>query len=343
MAISSNAMTLAEYAQLANVPMITKVVYSLREAGSAWTDIPFATRKTMLVSGARWTGNLPTVNWVKLNVAPTAVTGIPQQFQEQAFVIRNTIEVDHLMVEDQNQIVEPRGARLGAYLRSVAYDFNDKYINNDHTTGNADAIVGLRARLDDWAKYGTVGTVGTTASSNKIDAGGLDITVANATATLANKFLKLLDDVLYAVDALDGSNVTIYCNNDLLIRIPFLIRLLGAGAGFSTAQDAYGRMVYQYRNAVLKDIGLKADQTTKIITSTETSAGAAGSSTYTSLYAVRYGEEYVSGWQFAPLNAQDLGKDPTDGVVYRTFIEWAGGLVVSNIRSIARLYGLKLS
>jgi hypothetical protein len=83
------------------------------------------------------------------------VTGVPTPYQESAFLIRNYIDVDKFLVQDQNQIVNPRAMRLEGYLKSVAYEFNDKFINNNHATGNADALVGIRARLDDPTTYGS--------------------------------------------------------------------------------------------------------------------------------------------------------------------------------------------
>jgi hypothetical protein len=334
MAISANALTLAEYAQIANDPMITQVVWSLRQVNSVLADIPFMTKKTLKANGLRVTGNLPTVGWTKLNTTPSAVKGAAAPFEESAFIIRNLIEVDHAMVEDENQIVDPRAFHMQAYLKAVAYDFNDKFVNNTPVL-NGDAIVGIRCRLDNPDTYGTL-------SASKIDAGGAVITTA-ATAAQANAFLEWVDKLLYAVDSPDGTGVVIYANSEMVRRFGFLVRLLNAGAGFSTTEDNYGRTVTRYKGAVLKDIGIKGDQSTNIITSTETSAGVDGASTYTSMYAVRYGADALMGWQFAPLTAKDLGQDPVDGVVYRTFLEWIGGLVMNDARSIARVFGLKIS
>jgi hypothetical protein len=334
MAISANAMTLAEFAQIANDPMITQVVWSLRAVNSVLADIPWITKKTLKANGLRVTGNLPTVGWTKLNTTPSAVKGAAVPFEESAFIIRNLIEVDHAMVEDESQIVDPRAFHMQAYLKAVAYDFNDKFINNTPVL-NGDAIVGIRCRLDNPTVYGAL-------AASKIDAGGAVITTA-ATAAQANAFMEWVDQLLYAVDAPEGQGVVIYANATLLRRFATLVRLLGAGAGFAMSTDNYGRSVSTYKGAVLKDIGLKGDQTTNIITNTETTAGVGGASTYTSMYAVRYGDTGLTGWQFAPLTAKDLGQDPVDGVVFRTFIEWIGGLLSNDIRSIARLYGLKIS
>ena len=75
---------------------------------------------------------------------------------------------------------------------------------------------------------------------------------------------------------------------------------------------------------------------------TETAAGAAGASTYTSVYAVNYGLEHLFGWQFETLAAKDLGL-MENGVIYRTMIDWAGGLFNAHTRSMGRLYGVKMS
>lgn len=335
MAIASTALSLAEYAQASNNPLIMKVVFSLRQAGSILTDIPFMTKPTMIASGARITGNLPTVGWVPLNTAPTAVKTQVSQFQESAFILRNTIEVDHLMVEDQNSIQDPRGLQTSAYLKAVAYDINDKFINNNHASGNANAFVGIRQRLDDPTTYGAL-------AASKIDAAGAVITTA-ATAAQANAFLEWIDQLLWALNAPEGDGCVLYMNDTMMRRFHFLLRLLGTQGGLATNRDQFDRIVLTYKGAVLKDVGTKGDQSTRVITATETAAGVDGSSLYTSIYGVRYGEDALTGWQFAPLVAKDLGQDPTDGVVYRTFIEWAGGLFMSDVRAIARIYDLKIS
>ncbi len=118
---------------------------------------------------------------------------------------------------------------------------------------------------------------------------------------------------------------------------------MGTSGGFSITQDQFGRDIEKYKGATLRDIGYKADQSTRIITNTETSDGTADTgSTYTSLYAVNYSDDHFSGWQFGPLKADDLGLI-NNGVIYRTNINWVIGLSNSSNRSLGRLYGLKMS
>lgn len=335
MAVSANALTLGQYAIMSNDPLVQRITYSLLQNAVVLNDIPLVTRKTIVVNGVRWEGNLPSVNWSKLNVDPEVTSGTPTPYQEQAYILRNAIDVDKFLVEDQNQIVDPRGAQIEAYLRGAAYDINDKFINNDHISGDEDAFVGLRARLDNPTTYGVT-------SEMKINASALDMTQAGMTAATANNFLEFVQQVLDYMGSPDGTGVTLYMNDILKRRFARAIRLLGAGAGFNMVTDAFGRQVTMFQGAAVVDIGRKANQTTRIITDTETSAGAEGASDYTSFYAVRYGESGVYGWQFDALKAEDIGLIGNGGSTYRTKIDWAFGLITAHTRSIARVYGIKV-
>jgi hypothetical protein len=85
-------------------------------------------------------------------------------------------------------------------------------------------------------------------------------------------------------------------------------------------------------------LGFKADQTTKIITDTENGTALTGGAT-TSVYAVKFGDEYLNAWQFEPISVEDIGL-LENGVSVRTIIDWGIGLYMYNPRSVARLYGV---
>lgn len=336
MTISANALTMAQYAIMSNTPLVQAVTFSLISAGSIMArDIPFLNKQTLIANGVRWEGNLPTVTWANINEEGASASGTPTPYQEQAYVIRNVIDVDKFLVLDQNQIVDPRAAQTGAYLRSVAYDFNHKFFKNDHVAGDAKAIVGLRWRIDNGSVFGV-------RSENKINGGGVDITAGAATAATFASFLESLDQLLWSVDSPDGTGVTIYASDQVQRRWNRLARQFSGQGGFSQGTDQIGRVVTLYRNAIVRDPGMKADQSTRILTTTETAAGADGASTFTSIYAVNYGEEHFAGWQFGPIEAQDLGLLEA-GSTYRTLVDWAGGLINMSNRSIGRLYNVKYS
>ena len=334
--VYTGALTLTQYMLQSNDPLIRAITYSMIMAGTVMQDIPFVTRRTLYANGLRFEGNLPSPTWASLNDSPVSVTSTPTPYQEQAYMFRNKITVDHILVMDENQIADPRSVQVGAALRGFTYDFNDKFINNSHVPGLGDpkSFVGLRGRIDNGTKYGV-------RSENKIDGGGVVMT-GSATAATFGAFCELLDQLLWSVDSPDGTGVVLYMNEQLIRRFSRLSRQFSGQGGFSTATDQLGRTTMMYQNALIRDAGYKGDQATRIITSTETSAGVNGSDVYTSVYAVNFGPMHLSGWQFFPLMAQDQGLD-NDGIVYNVLLEWVGGLFSSHTRSIGRLFGVKMA
>lgn len=347
MAIAAGTVTLADYAQMSNNPLVRGVSYSLIDNGSVIQDIPLVSKKSFTINGARFEGNLPTVNWSQLNAEGVSTKGTPTPYQEQAYILRNYIDVDKYIVEEENSIVDQRSAQTEAYLKALTYDVNFKFINNDHVTGDINAPVGLAYRI---ANGGTFGV----RPENKIDAGGTDLSLAGMTQATANKFLVQLDQLLWSVDSPNGDGVTLYMNEVMQRQFAAAIRVMGTSGGFEITRDQFNRVMQMYKGSIVRDIGYKADQSTRIIPGNglsgssavgETSAGVAStgsSAVYTSIYAVNYSTDHFFGWQFEPPNVQDLGLI-YNGVIYRTLIDWAVGLVNASTRSIARLYGIKLA
>ena len=351
MTVDTGSLTMAEYAQMSNNPLIEAVTMSLIDNGSVMArDIPFTTKQTMVVNGSRVEGNLPTVNWTQINAEPVASVGVPTPYQEVAYIIRESIDVDKNLVADINRVTDPRELQVQLHMKAIAYDFNDKFINNDHVAGDANAIVGLKYRIANGSTYGV-------RTENLIDGGGVDITLGTLTTASTkdsgNKLLELLDTALERVDSGNGgSNVVLYMNEVTKRRIRTALHALGTDGGLNVSQDQFGRMIDTYRGCPLMNIGRKADQTTYIIpgnglTSTsaigETAAGVSStgaSALYTSIYAVNFGAGHFHGWQFEPLQARDLGL-LNNGVIYRTVVDWTGGLINDSNRSICRIYDIK--
>ena len=348
MAVSTNAVNLAQYAMMSNDPLVQAITFGLLQNSIVMQDIPIITKATLQVNGVRWTGNLPGVNWAQLNTDPTVVSGTPSAYQEQAFIVRNAIDVDRWLLIDQNQIVDPRTAQLGAYIKALAYDFNDKFFNNapvntgSNFTLDANAPTGLRYRLDNPSAYG-VKMSGANAEA-KIDAGGSAATLkpSTRTSTTINAFLEKLDQLLWSVDSPDGTNVILYMNEDVIRKFQAGLRLMGSSA-LDITKDNFDRAVLHFKNAVIRDPGYKVDQTTRIITSTETNAGANGSSTFSSIYAGRFDTDHFCAWQLTPLAAQDIGLVGNAGTMYRMIIDWAVGLLQIHPRAIGRLYDIEVA
>lgn len=335
MAINAGTVTLADYALLSNSPLVQAVTYSLILYSNIMQDIPITDKKTLISNGVRFEGNLPTVNWSQLNAEGVTTKGTPTAYQENAYIIRNYIDVDKFLVEDENQLVDPRATMADAWLKAYTYEMNYRFFKNDHVTGNVNAPVGLRFRIDNGGTFGV-------RPENKIDASGVDLSHGGISSTTANNFLELLDQLLWSVDSPDGTGVVLYMNEVMQRRFAYALREMGTNGGFSIMQDQFNRTVTMYKGAVLRDPGYQADQATRIITTTETSAGADGSSTFTSIYAVNYSTDHFFAWEFEPPNVQDLGLI-YNGAIYRTLIDWAVGFMNASTRSIGRLYDIKLA
>lgn len=334
--VSTSAVNLATYALMSNNPLVMAITDSLIDYGNVVQDVPLINKASLIANGARWEGNLPTVNWRQLNADGVTTLGTPTAYQEQAYILTNYIDTDKYLVLDQNQIGNVRANQVNAYLKAKTYDFNYKFFKNDHVAGDVNAPVGIRYRIDNGGTYGV-------RPENKIDAGGVVMTQAGMTAATANAFLEWLDQLLWSVDSPDGQGVVLYMNEVMKRRLNFALRLMGTSGGLAVTQDQFNRTITQYKGAIIRDPGYKADQSTRIITTTETSTGAADTtSTYTSIYAVNYGEDHFYGWQFDTINVQDLGLI-NNGVIFRTLIDWAIGFMTASTRSIGRLYDIKLA
>lgn len=352
MAIAAGTVTLADYALLSNMPLVQAVSMSLIDYGNVIQDVPLINKKSLIVNGVRWEGNVPAPTWSQLNAEGVSVHAQPTPYQEQVFTFRNYIDVDKLLVEDENAITDPRAAETAIFLKGVTYDINYKFFKNDHITGDINAPVGLRARIDDAASANKWGV----RPENKIDGGGaaIDISIAGLTAKTGGAFLEALDLLLWSVDSPDGQGVVLYMNDYVKRRVNSVVRFMGTSGGFDISRDQFDRVITQYKGAVIRDPGVKSDQTTRILAGNAIPAGsgsvgetAAGvdstgaSANFASIYAVNYGTDHFYGWQFDPINVQDMGLI-YNAVIYRTFIDWAVGLINASTRSVGRLYDVKI-
>src|SRR5260221_398293 len=121
--------------------------------------------------------------------------------------------------------------------------------------------------------------------------------------------------------ALNAEGVSVHAQPTPYQEQAFVLRSLGTTGGLDESKDQFNRTITSYKNAVIRDPGVKADQTTRIIAGNaipvgtgsvgETAAGVdstGSSANFTSIYAVNYGTDYFFGWQFSDgPNVEDLG------------------------------------
>ncbi len=324
------AVTLAEYAKQAynsgNKLLGNIADWFLMESNPAQL-IPWSTEKELAIQILAMQ-TLPTVGWRMVNGTPSESTGKFQDKIEAKYIVGHYIDVDRVIVKAGASVGDVRQNQRRLSAKAMAFEFNDAFINgNPSTTPTTPTFKWIKDRVTD------INAAGYT--SQYIDGGSATTGKGMLYDTTERKyFLNKLTELIYAVS---GHNPdALYMNKKMLLAFWSCLRdeqLLRQD------KDMFGRVITKYGDTGvdLIDIGLKADQSTEIITNAETVSGGTDE---TSIYAVKYGaEEYFWGIQQEPMQVTDLGLVQSKPV-YRDDVEWVVGLAVSNPRSLARLYGL---
>lgn len=349
MAIDFNgALTLADYAAISNDPLVKEITKSLHKTWNALKDIPLSTNPSLRQTGMRYlNANIPTPNWTGLNSEPQTFKSKPKSYEEQLYILRNKLTVDRRILDQPNAIVDPVESQIQMFLEGFAYDFNDKFINNDPTSGtapnSADCFPGLNYRLNNPGDYdiplemviGSTADLSTNATSGVLASGG---------SANANRFIAELQNLFDNMNAPDGDGIVLYMSELAKRQIEMAIRVMGIGAGFDITQDSYDRPVEKYKNATIRTVGRKSDGITSIIANNNTAATIAGTigtvataSRATSIFAVRYGTGYVTGWQSEPFKPKYLGLSAENGIMHNVLFDWGVGLWIPHNRALGRL------
>jgi hypothetical protein len=352
MAIDFNgALTLADYAAISNDPLVKEITKSLHKTWNALKDIPLSTNPSLRQTGMRYlNANIPTPNWTGLNSEPQTFKSKPKSYEEQLYILRNKLTVDRRILDQPNAIVDPVESQIQMFLEGFAYDFNDKFINNNPAStaaGNsADCFPGLNYRLNNVSDYDIPSEM-VIASASDISTnatGGLFGSGTGAGTRSANLFIADLQTLFDNMNAPDGDGVVLYMSELTKRQIEMAIRAMGIGAGFDITQDSYDRPVEKYKNATIRTVGRKSDGVTPIISNTQTISGVAATintvatgSRQTSIFAVRYGSGYVTGWQSEPFKPKYLGLSPENGIMHNVLFDWGVGLWVPHNRALGRI------
>lgn len=314
------ALTLAEYAKQAydggNLVLGTIADWFLMES-NVLQMIPWSTDPHLAIT-IRAMKTLPTVSWRKINAAPSESTSKYQHKVEEKYIFGHYIDVDRVLV------TADAGARQNerkASAKAMAFEFNDQFINGDPAT---DEFKGISKRVDDINADGY--------TDQYIDAGSA--TIGRGMLYDATDRHYFMDNVAKLIHAISEHRPDgLFMNSKMYLAFEAALR---RETVLKQTEDMFGRVINVYQGVSLIDIGIKADQSTQIITNAQTLSGGTDE---TSIYAVKYGEgEYFWGLQQAPLEVIDQGLI-TSSPVYRDLVEWVVGLAVSNPRALARAYG----
>lgn len=316
--------TLADLSKIEKDTLRKSVIDGLLMECDLMQLIPWETLGQLSTTIVRYS-EIPSIGFRKINEGYAEGSGKTEQLTEQISAMGRNIDTDKLIVATKNTVAEARALRQAQVLKGMAYTFNDKFINGSRVT-DPEEFDGLLYRIDNGPASQKI-----TASSAS---GGLDVM---ADAASMNTFLDKLDELIYSIDGHKPD--ALLMNQRALLKTRSILRRLGL---LNQSKDMFGRRIDTYGDIPMYDIGVKADQSTLIITNSEIGSGG-GTAHCTSIYAVKFGiGDQLWGIQTYPLDVKDMGL-LNDGVTYRTVVDWPLSLALAGRRSIARLYSLYFS
>lgn len=319
--------TLADFSRLATQPLKKAVIDIFRRESFMLDTLSFESPGTLNIELLR-TKTLPTITARKIGEAYTVSKGEVENLQERVAFLGGYIDIPKEYVNAKNQVVNQRALQTEMFVTSMAYKFNDMFINGNPVSGDEDEMVGLHYRFNNDLE-----------SAQSLDAGGIDISADSA--SLSADQTTLIDKIEELIHAVDGHKADILLTNSTMyLRLLSTLRNKGY---YASTKDSYGRslMTFGEGGPKIVDIGVKADQSTLIMPNTELANGTATTgATFTSIYALKLGDPYLKGWQFNPITTVDKGL-LEDHVSVRTVIDWGVGIYFYNPRSVARLYDIQ--
>lgn len=319
----AGTLNLVEFAKLATDPLVKSVAMTLIEESQPMKYIPWETTNLLYKKMVR-VQTLPSVARRKLNAAFSSSTGKTEHVMEGMSIVGGNVDVDKEMCEGNQTVEDVRAIQLTMKSRAMAYEFNDNFINGAVTT-DEDNFDGLKARCNR-SDMSAQKLVSATTTS-----------MINDTAAHALTFIGELDRLVYAIS---GHNPSFLITNDSgLLMINQALRMANV---LNMARDNFGQLVTMWGSIPIYDMGVKADQSTKIIAAEAIDGNAWSSANYYfSIYAVKIGEG-TDFWGIQKHAMEVLDKGLLeDAVTYRTNVNWPVGLAQVNKRSIARLYGVR--
>lgn len=327
------AYTLNEFIKQEIPPYPKAVLMDLLRQSKVLQLIPWKQVSEFRKVGLRWQ-TLPTQGSNrKIGGSYTEGSGKTEQVVDTLHAYGYDVLVDRLLLKAK-AIENPLTTQTKMKNAKLAADVNYDFINGDHSV-DEDTLEGLKKRVANQPARQTIRASATTDSLKVL-----------ADAASEHLFLDALHEALDAVSADEGGDVAIFMNRVTKLGVGKVLRRLGL---LATTQDQYARTWDMFGAVKLVDIGLRADQATEIISSTETADDAGADST--SLYVVRFsGDDGLHGIQlgdssFLPYDpiAKGEGGVASQGPGLARRVDTAIGLAQEGRYSVARVYNFKMA
>jgi hypothetical protein len=282
--------------------------------------VPFTDEQALQVNGHRWQ-TLPSSGFRKYGGGYSESTGTTEPVSETLALLGGDIKVDKIGAAKEIALQ----SRMKA--KSVAFTFNYNFINGDHAS-DPDAFEGLKKRVSNMPARMTI----------DLASAGDSLKVLADSAS-RQSFLDALHEAIKYVDGADAFMV----NETTWLGLGKVLRREGLLEQFT---DAYGKTWDAFAGVPFVDVGLKADKSTEIITSTEDPGD--GGNDATSIYVANFDTvEGLHGIQlegtgmnvYDPLNGSEMESGPQ----YLRRVDWPVGLFNLSQYCIARIKGFKMA
>lgn len=328
--------TLADHAAAQTEKLKKGVYLGIIQEGVIPDILSFSSTSGLSKTGVRYDGvNEPDFIPINGTIAEKSQRGKNLSFGVYELALH--LDIPEPLERDDGVIEKPSTRQAMLALRGAAYKVNDQFVNGDQA-------------VDPNGFEGIVKILGNLAAAQTVGATEIDISGAPTDAVIQS-FIDRIDE---AIDAIDGHKPTFaLCNRQFGLRARSMFRradLLGNDEdwirdGFpfgdqrKTLQTKSTDPMFIYQKIPFYDLGVRADQTTQIITNAYAEGGSA---TATRLFFVKAGEDNVEGLQRTPPSITDVGMLHDKNVRRRRFL-WDLGLGVWGSRSLSLAAGIKVT
>ena len=322
------AYTLADFARLAENPLKAGVIDILRESSPILDKLSFSDEGTLDIELLR-TKSLPTVYSRKIGESFTESKGQVEPIVDRIINFGGYIDMDKALIKSRTK-VDQKALQISMFTKAMGSFFNNAFFNGSPSS-DYDSLTGIWYRLVNYLP-----------AAQSIDAGDIDISTDSTTIAAAK--IQLID-FLHALCDVTGRGAggpdVLFMGRTVKLRLESMLRQSGL---LGTTADSFGRKFATFGEGgpAIMEAGVTdpLDLTSQVLTSVELSDGSAlTGGACSSIFAVKFGGEFLNGFQTYPLDVNDVGMLES-GVAYRVTIDWTPGIYMVSPFSVGRLYGL---
>lgn len=299
--------TLIEVAKDSSTQLEANVLRTITERSPIMERVPFIT-----VSGMQYAFNrersLPTVATRNIGGTYTANSGVIEQVNEPLRIYGGEVKIDNFEVKQGGNVRDAKNRQFRMKARAMALTFSQDFLEGDGDLNPA-GIDGLRNRI--------------TASTQLLDAGSGGDTLT-------------LDDLDRLADSVVGGATAFIMNITMRRKITALARDHSGHPLLDVQTSALGKQVMAYAGVPILIIERDDDASTLLEFNENDGSGNLDTC---SIYAVRWGEDYVCGLKGSGtgMDVKDFG-ELESAPQHMGRIEAYWGLKIGHPRSASRLY-----